>query len=241
MGALTGSWFGIDPAKLPDALESLAIFDPLKDPIPVMLFTMALGLVHMLSGTVIEFRDNVKEGNWLDALIDQGLVFLFFACLGIAIPLALAELVPTSAALAIAGTPIVLMLLLLGRSSKSIPGKAVNGVYETYNTVVGWLGDTISYLRLYALGLATFVIGWVVNTLAGMALGIAPVLGILLMLLILVVGQTFNVVINLLGAFVHPLRLEFVEFFGKFYEDGGRRFSPLRIESKVVMIKEEDA
>jgi V/A-type H+-transporting ATPase subunit I len=241
IGALTGSWFGIDPASLPPLLETMAVFDPLRDPIPVMLLTMALGLAHMLSGTVVEFRDNVKEGNWVDALIDQGLVFLFFICLGVAIPLALAEVVPTSTAVLIGCAPIALMLLLLGRSAKSVPGKVINGVYETYNTVVGWMGDTISYLRLYALGLATFVIGWVVNTLAGMTLGIGPVIGVLLMLLILVVGQTFNVAINLLGAFVHPLRLEFVEFFGKFYEDGGQRFDALKYESKIVMIREEDA
>ena len=105
--------------------------------------------------------------------------------------------------------------------------------------MVGWIGDTISYLRLYALGLATFVIGWVVNTLAGMVGGMAPVIGILAMIVLILVGHTFNVTINLLGAFVHPLRLEFVEFFGKFYEDGGREFAPLRYESKIVLMENE--
>jgi V/A-type H+-transporting ATPase subunit I len=69
-----------------------------------------------------------------------------------------------------------------------------------------------------------------------MVLGIAPVVGVILMLLILVLGHTFNLAINLLGAFVHPLRLEFVEFFGKFYEDGGRPFKPMRVDSRTVII-----
>ncbi len=240
-GVVTGSWFGIDPEKLPPFLQSLAVLDPLRKPMPVMGLMMALGVVHMLSGTVIEFRDNLKGRKWADAFIDQGLVFLFFIGLGVGIPLMLAKVVPKSVALLVAGFPVILMLLLLGRAAKSIPGKAVGGLYETYNTVVGWVGDTISYMRLYALGLATFVIGWVVNTLAGMVQGMGPVIGILLMLIVLVVGHTFNVTINLLGAFVHPLRLEFVEFFGKFYEDGGREFSPMKVESKIVLIDEEGA
>lgn len=240
VGVITGSWFGIETETLPAALRSLAVLDPLRDPIPVMGICMALGLVHMLSGTVVEFRDNVRGGDWAAALIDQGLIFLFFVGLGVAIPLALAKVLPTSLALLIAVTPVVLMLLLMGRSAKSVPGKAVGGLYATYNTVVGWMGDTISYMRLYALGLATFVIGWVVNILAGMVRGVAPVIGLLLMVLVLLVGHTFNLAINLLGAFVHPLRLEFVEFFSKFYEDGGREFSPMGFESKIVLIEKED-
>jgi len=132
------------------------------------------------------------------------------------------------------------MVLLLGRSARSIPGKLVNGVYETYGTLVGFISDTISYIRLFALGLATFMIGYVINTMAGMVIGIAPVIGILLMLVILLVGHTFNVAINLLGAFVHPLRLEFVEFFGKFYEGGGKQFAPLRVDSQIVIIRDEE-
>lgn len=240
-GVLSGSWFAIDPEKLPSFMRNMAVLDMLREPLPVMGVAMGLGLAHMLAGTVVEFRDNVREGRLLAALIDQGLVFLFFAGLGVAVPLLITKALPSWAAVGLAGLPVLLMLLLLGRESKSIPGKAVNGLYETYNTVVGWMGDVISYVRLYALGLATFVIGWVVNTLAGMVMGIGPVIGIVMTLLLIVIGHTFNVTINLLGAFVHPLRLEYVEFFGKFYEDGGRRFEPLKIESKTVLIEEEGA
>jgi len=74
--------------------------------------------------------------------------------------------------------------------------------------------------------------------MAGLTRGIGPVIGILIMLIVMLVGHTFNIAINLLGAFVHPLRLEFVEFFGKFYEDGGRHFRPFGVDSKIVFIKD---
>ena len=205
-----------------------------------MGITIGIGLVHMLIGVGIEFRDTWKSGSRTDALIDQGLIFLLFVGGGIAAALAAVKLVPVSVPLLVAGAAILGMLLLLGRSAQSIGGKVVNGIYETYGTVVGFVSDAISYVRLFALGLATFIIAMVINTMAGLVRGIAPVIGILAMLIVLVVGHTFNIAINLLGAFVHPLRLEFVEFFGKFYDDGGREFKPLGVESKIVMIEEKE-
>ena len=90
-----------------------------------------------------------------------------------------------------------------------------------------------------SLGLSTVIIALVINNIAGLVVGIGPVIGIILMVLILVVGHSFNIAINLLGAFVHPLRLEFVEFFGKFYDDGGRELKPFGVESGIVIIKNE--
>ena len=239
IGVFAGSWFGIPTDNLPRFIQSIAVLDGLKNTVIVMGVAMGIGLAHMLVGVGVEFHDNLKEGNVADALIDQGLIFLLFVGGGIAAALFVLKVVPLTVPLLVAMVAVGGMLLLLGRSAKSIPGKLVNGIYETYGTVVGFISDIISYVRLYALGLATFMIAYVINTMAGMVKGIAPVFGIVLMLLILLVGHTFNVAINLLGAFVHPLRLEFVEFFGKFYDDGGRNFSPLAVESKIVMIREE--
>ncbi|MBU4175572.1 MAG: V-type ATP synthase subunit I [Actinobacteria bacterium] len=238
-GVITGSYFGIETDTLPQFLQSLVLFKPLEDPLPLMGVCMGLGLIHMLAGTVVEFHDNWKAGSVADALIDQGLVlFLFIGTITAAV-LVIAGVVPVMVIVAVAGTALLGMIVLLGHGAKSTPGKVFGGLYETYNTLVGWLGDTVSYVRLFALGLATFVIGSVINTMSGMVRGMAPVIGILIMLLVLVVGHTFNVVINLLGAFVHPLRLEYVEFFSKFYEDGGRDFKPLQIESKTVIIEDK--
>lgn len=239
VGVMTGSYFGIETDTLPQFLQSLILFKPLEDPLPLMGVCMGLGLIHMLSGTVVEFHDNWKAGNVADALIDQGLILFFFiGTIGAAI-LAIAGVVSSTVIYLVAGVALLGMMVLLGHGAKSVPGKVFGGLYETYNTLVGWLGDTVSYVRLFAPGLATFVIGSVINTMSGMVRGMAPVIGILIMLLVLLVGHTFNVVINLLGAFVHPLRLEYVEFFGKFYEDGGRDFKPLQVESKTVLIKDK--
>jgi len=242
-GVLTASWFGIETKELPQAMRSMAVLDPLKSSqstLIVMGVCIAMGLVHMLSGVGVELRDNWRAGNKVDALIDQGLVFLLFVGGGIAGVLVAIKVLPMPVAMGVAGAAILGMLVLLGRGAASVPGKIITGVYETYGTVVGFVSDAISYIRLFALGLATFIIGFVINTMAGLVQGIGPVIGILLMILILVVGHTFNVLINLLGAFVHPLRLEFVEFFGKFYDDGGRDFKPLGIDSKIVMIDEKE-
>ncbi|MBU4489746.1 MAG: V-type ATP synthase subunit I [Actinobacteria bacterium] len=239
VGVITGSYFGIETKYLPQFMQSAVVFDALEDPLPLMGVCMGLGLIHMLSGTVVEFHDNWKAGNVADALIDQGLTLFFFIGTIAAAVLAIAGVIPVTVIYLVAGVALLGMIVLLGHGAKSVPGKAFGGLYETYNTLVGWLGDTVSYVRLFALGLATFVIGSVINTMSGMVRGMAPVIGILMMLLVLLVGHTFNVVINLLGAFVHPLRLEYVEFFGKFYEDGGRDFKPLQVESKTVIIEDK--
>lgn len=239
-GVLTGSYFGIDTKKLPRFLRSVGVLDPLNRTLIVMGVCVGIGLVHMLIGTGAEMRDNWKSGERSAALIDQGLVFLLFVGGGIAAGLAVLKVIPVMAVVWVVLAAVLAMILLLGRSAKSIGGKVANGLYETYGTVVGFISDAISYVRLFALGLATYIIGLVINIMAGLVQGIAPVIGILLMVVVLLVGHTFNVVINLLGAFVHPLRLEFVEFFGKFYDDGGTEFKPFGVESKVVIIKEPD-
>lgn len=234
IGAITGSYFGIESEHLPGFLQSIAIFNTLEEPIPFLGVCMAVGLLHMAAGTVVELLDSWRAGDRVSAIIDQGVVLLFVTSLPLAVVMFAVDLSAVGMVLLFA--PIAAMVLLFGRSSKKLLGKLGVGLYETYNTVVGWMGDTISYLRLYALGLATFVIGMVVNILAGLIWGSIPVLGILFTLAIILVGHLFNVVINLLGAFVHPLRLEYVEFFGKFYEDGGKAFRPLGLESKTVTI-----
>ena len=241
IGILSAGYFGIESRQLPGFLRNIAFLNGLNKTTLVMGITIGIGLIHMLVGVGIEFHDNWKAGNKADALIDQGLVFfLFVGGIGIAGGLAFAKVVPASVPMIVIAVAVAGMLALLGRGARSIAGKAVNGLYETYGTVVGFVSDAISYVRLFALGLSTVMIALVINKMAGLVGGVAPVIGILLMVIVLVVGHTFNVAINLLGAFVHPLRLEFVEFFGKFYEDGGREFKPFAVESKVVMIKDRE-
>ena len=141
---------------------------------------------------------------------------------------------PLAKTAAIAG--MLIILVMSGRGRKNWGLRIALGAYDIYG-VTSWLSDVLSYSRLLALGLATGVIASVVNMMASMFGG--GVIGVILFTLIFVLGHTLNIGINLLGAYVHTNRLQFVEFFGKFYEGGGKAFLPFRENNKYVEIKEE--
>ena len=109
------------------------------------------------------------------------------------------------------------------------------GAYSLYDTT-SWLSDLLSYSRLLALGLATGVIAKVINTMA--AMGGKSIGGVILFIVVFVFGHTFNLAINLLGSYVHTNRLQYVEFFGKFYEGGSREFKPFKENTKYINVKE---
>ena len=136
--------------------------------------------------------------------------------------------------LAIAGAAGI--VLMSGRSNRNPVLRLALGAYDLYN-ITGWLSDVLSYSRLLALGLATGVIASVINQMGSMLPN--NVIGIIFFILIFIVGHSMNLAINLLGAYVHTNRLQFVEFFGKFYEGGGRPFNPFRENTKYAEIKEE--
>ena len=128
------------------------------------------------------------------------------------------------------------IVLMSGRSSKNPGIRIALGAYDLYN-VTGWLSDALSYSRLLALGLATGVIASVINQMGSMMPN--NIFGIIGFVVIFIVGHLLNLAINLLGAYVHTNRLQFVEFFGKFYEGGGRPFNPFKTNTKYTDIKEE--
>ena len=134
--------------------------------------------------------------------------------------------------MALAGAAVI--VLFGGRHSKNPVLRFALGLYELYN-VSGWLGDILSYSRLLALGLATGVIGQVVNQMGSM--GGKSVVGVIMFIIVFLIGHPLNIAINLLGAYVHTNRLQFVEFFGKFYEGGGREFEPLANHTKYYKLK----
>ena len=111
------------------------------------------------------------------------------------------------------------------------------GAYDIYN-ITGWLSDVLSYSRLLALGLATGVIASVINQMASMFGG--GILGAIGFIVVFLLGHTINLAINLLGAYVHTNRLQFVEFFGKFYEGGGKPFEPFKADTKYVTVQDSE-
>ena len=122
-----------------------------------------------------------------------------------------------------------------GRTSESIAGKAVGGLYSLYG-ISGYVGDFVSYSRLMALGLSGGFIGGAINMIAGMLFE-SGIFGILGGVIVFIGGQFFNIFLSALGAYVHAIRLIFVEFFGKFYEGGGKPFNLFRSEAKYINLK----
>jgi V/A-type H+-transporting ATPase subunit I len=219
-GAMFGSWFG-DMIKL-----SPLWMNPLDDPMTLLIFSFVLGIIQIFTGISIQAYKNFRDGQVLDALFDQGLWIMLLAGL---IMFAFPNLTDVGKILAAIGA--VGLVLTQGRQQKKLIGKVVSGVLSLYS-VTGYLSDVLSYSRILALGLATGVIATVVNVI-GDLVGV-NIIGYVVMTIILIGGHLFNIAINTLGAYVHSSRLQYVEFFSKFYEGGGRAFKPFRINTKHI-------
>ena len=225
---------------------------------------LALGVVHLFLGIAVSFKEKVRRGRLLDGVLDDvswmiviigALILVAPAAQGFILgtggstggALAGASFSPTElgalwfslspwqrlgAVLFLGGLGV--LFLFKGRKSKSWGIRLAKGGFELYG-LLQLFGDVLSYSRLLALGLATTVIATVVNTIAAM-MGGTPVVGPVLMVLVLVAGHFANLVINCLSGFIHTARLQFVEFFGKFYQGGGHAFTPLSRQGKYVKI-----
>lgn len=138
--------------------------------------------------------------------------------------------------LAIAGA--ITIVATQGRSRKNPLVKTLVGLISLYN-ITSYLGDTLSYSRLLALGMASAVVGMIINTLSGLLSGI-PLVGPILGVCLFIMGHIFSLAVNTLGAFVHSLRLQYVEFFSKFYSASGRPFRPLCYEMRYISLVDEE-
>lgn len=263
-GAITGGWFGdiidkiAEPAKVEGVKytaaqvaniksqsllwrmkESMVLFDPMNEPMVFFILSLALGYLHILFGLIMGFVKHVKDGElsegfctkftWISFLVT---LLLWILSMQGVIPAAMGA---TFKMLFILSSASIVIFSATGASNIFV--RIASGLYNLYGASA-YLGDLLSYLRLLALGLASGVIAVVINEMCSLVLGI-PYVGIIAAALVFVGGHVFNLILSGLGAFVHTLRLNYVEFFPKFFVGGGKIFSPFKVESQYMIFNDE--
>lgn len=252
-GILFGGYFGNIVDIVSEKFFGTAVsvpalwFIPLDDPMKLLVFSLLFGVLHLFTGLGIKGYLCLRDGKVTDFFCDVVLWFMLLVGL-------ILMLLPSDIFASIAQTQIVFpgwlntlagilaaagaigIVLMSGRGRKNPALRIALGAYDLYN-ITGWLSDVLSYSRLLALGLATGVIASVINQMGSMLPN--NVVGVIFFIVIFLAGHTLNLAINLLGAYVHTNRLQFVEFFGKFYEGGGRPFEPFKENTKYADVKEE--
>lgn len=223
MGAVTGGFFG---DFIPQLLKLInpestfvwfwpTLFTPLEDTMMILVGAMALGFVQILVGMAISFVKKLRRGQVMDAIWEEVTWWVVFA------GLALAILGVTNLVIILGGVMVVAGPILTEKGF----GK-ITGIFGSlYNHVTGYFGDILSYSRLMALMLAGSVIAQVFNTL-----GAIPG-NVVIFIIISMLGNALNFALNLLGCYVHDLRLQCLEYFNKFYEDGGKPFRPMKLDT----------
>jgi len=252
-GVMFGSYFGdiVDVVSATFFGNKVVIpplwFFPVSEPMKMLSFSMVFGLFHLLGGLFMKSYQLIKQKDyksiifdvlpWAFLLICSTILLIsaemFKEILGVTFTI---PALISNSAVALALLSAVTIILTSGRESKNWFKRILKGVYNIYG-ITGYLSDVLSYSRLLALGLATGVICTVVNKMAAMVAG--GVIGPVLFILVFVFGHSLNIAINLLGAYVHTNRLQYVEFFGKFYEGGGRMFNPFNMKTKYYKVKEK--
>ena len=251
-GVLFGGYFGDALTVIAKTFFGVNItvpalwFAPIEKPMQMLIYCMIFGIVHLFVGLGIKGYMMLRQKDVMSFVCD--VVFWYVFLIGLIL-----MLVPTSIFGSLAGMTVVFpawanllakvmalggmigILLMAGRRAKNPLKRLMLGAYSLYDTT-SWLSDLLSYSRLLALGLATGVIAQVINTMA--AMGGKSVVGVIMFILVFVIGHVFNMAINLLGAYVHTNRLQYVEFFGKFFEGGSREFKPFKENTKYVNVKE---
>ena len=222
------TFLGITQDQFPAWLSTFCdgiVVNPVEDPLKVLIIAICVGCVHLVFGQCIRIYMGFRDHEPLEGILDVVPWWIVFA--GIAV-------------LVFCDTPLVLILgalsliLTQGRHKEGgIIKKIMGGITSLYD-ITSWLSDVLSYARLMALMLAGSVIGMVFNTIAALPGNI------IVFFVVFLIGHTFNIGVNLIGTYVHDARLQYLEFFGKFYKEGGIPFKPLKYNTKYVDIIEEE-
>ena len=236
-GAATSGFFGDFVPKLVGVLKGTALpywpwkplIDPLNDAVPILLGALALGVCQIFTGMAISMVHKFRKGQALDAVFNEITWYVILIGAALAILKVTPIVLYAGAALLLAGS--AYGAAQATRSPVGIVVKTVTGLIGgIYNNVSGYFSDILSYSRLMALMLAGAVIAQVFNTLGAMTGNV------ILYIIIAMVGNGLNFALNILGCFVHDMRLQCLEFFGRFYEDGGREFRPIGISTNYIDI-----
>ncbi len=228
-GLFFGNVFGVEVFK--------GVLNPISDAMTLLIICLGIGILHILFGLGMGAYQSIRRSKVLDALFDKvtwmmillgGVLFAVGMVGGISILGTIGKWA------AIAG--VVVLLLTAGRHKKGVLKKAIGGLSSIYG-ITGYMSDILSYCRIFGMGLATTVIAMVFNTIASLLFG--GIVGYIFGAVVLVIGHVFNIAINTLGSFVHTARLQYIEFFSKFYEDGGHAFMPLGLRTKNYRIEEQ--
>ncbi|HER24893.1 MAG TPA: V-type ATP synthase subunit I, partial [Candidatus Atribacteria bacterium] len=215
----------------------ISLLDPIKNPMPLLLLSLSLGVIQIYTGFIIKFITNVKKNRIKAGLMDQG--SWLFLITGILL------FILTSTISSLSGFSIIIkyviwagllsVVITQGRANKNIILKAAGGILSLYD-IIGYFSDILSYSRLFALGLSTAVLAIVVNNFVMLFKDI-PIIGVVMAILVFLIGHLFNMVISGMGAFIHSTRLQYVEYFTKFYEGGGTPFKPFKIITKYIQVQ----
>ena len=236
LGVVFGGYAGIPIEYIPSFLADLQQFDTSNsdDIIKIMSITFGLGFFQLWFGTLVAGFHNWKSGKKAEAFSLHFSWTIFFALIAYALTL---DNDAMSKNIIIAS--VLFISLMLSYKTKNVFAKLIMGPFNLIQEIIAWGSGILSYARLFALGLATGVIATVFNQIATiMSDMVPPIVGIPLMIAIILFGHVLNIAINVLGAFIHSARLQFVEFFGKFMEGGGRKFQPLTRKSVYVYLED---
>ena len=255
MGVLFGGWFGDLPVAIMNNFfpqfggqaQNTAVghffnngvfFNPVSSSIPFLFVALGMGEVHLVAGMAVNMVLTWKSGKRIQALCENIPYWVMFAGVDLMAPLAAAGMIssdplaPQTQALLenlsgigmyVMFVGIAMILFLKGIGEKTVFAWLIKGLGGLYS-LISFASDLLSYSRILALGLVASVIAQVINMLT--SLGASGPVGFIFMVIVMILGHGLNLAINLLGTFVHAARLQYIEFFGKFYEDGGEAFKP---------------
>ena len=239
-GALTGSWFGDAVTQFAPGLDplrrKLMWFDPFEQPMILLGLSVVLGYIQIMAGLLIALAHNLRKRDFIAAICDQMTWLVMLNCI-VLFGLGKMNVIPAGVG-SVCGkiVPIPAVTIFLFSSREGGWGARLGmGAYNVFSAIF-YMGDVLSYLRLMGLCMVGAGLGMAMNLMAKMALDI-PFAGIAVAIIVFAVGHGFNLVLAVLGAFVHTMRLQFVEFFPKFLIGGGRTFEPLTKQYKHIYIQ----